>query len=117
MYGQQSFKAVHKMVHLVKFAIGKGCLIFFQVLTLRYLVLQDKKYPMVPAYLATQQQNKLNIQFPACANVGVLLSLEILPQTVACFDQVTLFSDFNSLFELLGPGFAPDSSNAFYILE
>ena len=75
MYGQQSFKAVHKMVHLVKFAIGKGCSIFFQVLTLRYLVLQDEKYPMVPTYLATQQQNKLNIQFPVCANVGVLFKL------------------------------------------
>ena len=67
--------------------------------------------------LAAQQQNKLNIQFPACANVGVLFSLEILPQTVACFDQVALFSDFNGLFELLGPGFAPYSSNAFYTLE
>ena len=33
---------------------------FFGVLTLRYLVLQDKKYPMVPTCLAAQQQNKLN---------------------------------------------------------
>ena len=27
--------------------------------------------------------------------------------SVAYFDQVALFSDFNHLFELLGPGFAP----------
>ena len=32
-------------------------------------------------------------------------------------DQVPLFSDFNHLFELLGPCFAPYSSSAFYILE
>ena len=43
MCGEQAFKAVHKMVHWVKF-IGKGCLIFFRVLMLRYLVLQDIKY-------------------------------------------------------------------------
>ena len=30
-------------------------------------------------YLAAQQQNKL-LQFPVCANVGVLFSLEIPPQ-------------------------------------
>ena len=30
-------------------------------------------------YLAAQQRNKLT-QFPVCANVGVLFSLEILPQ-------------------------------------
>ena len=39
------------------------------------------------------------------------------PIWVAFFDQVALFSDFNDLFELLGPGFAPYSSSAFYILE
>ena len=32
---------------------------------------------------------------------------------VAFFDQVALFSDFNRSFELLGPGFAPYSSNVF----
>ena len=36
--------------------IGKGCSIFFPVLMLRYLVLQDIKYCMVPT-LAAQQQN------------------------------------------------------------
>ena len=40
---------------------------------------KDIKYCKVPMYLATQRQNKL-IQFPVCANVGVLFSLEILPQ-------------------------------------
>ena len=39
------------------------------------------------------------------------------PISVALFDQVRLFSDFNRLFELLGPVFAPYSSNTFYILE
>ena len=32
--------------------------------------------------------------------------------SVAFFDQVALFSDFNHLFELLGPGFAPYSSKS-----
>ena len=36
---------------------------------------------------------------------------------VAFFDQVALFSDFNRWFELLGPGFAPYSSNVFYIFR
>ena len=39
------------------------------------------------------------------------------PISVAFFDQVALFSDFNHLFELLGPGFAPYGSNAFYLLD
>ena len=39
------------------------------------------------------------------------------PISVAFFDQVALFSDFDHLFWLLGPGFAPCSSSAFYILE
>ena len=113
-------------------------------------------------YLVAQQQNKLT-QFPVCASVGVLFSLEILPQasdstckpdflfnnfsfgvlnsqkcyvmfwciecyltktevsrdpiSVAFFDQVALFSDFNHLFDLPRPGLARYSSNAFYILE
>ena len=50
---------------------------FFRVLILRYLVLQDNyevlKYSsrIHMIYLAAQQQNKL-IQFPVCANVGVM---------------------------------------------
>ena len=41
-------------------------------------------------YLATQQQNEL-IQFPVCAKVGVLLSLDILSQ--ACEKHIqTRFS-------------------------
>ena len=35
------------------------------------------------------------------------------PISVAFFDQVALFSDFNRLFELLGPGFPPNNSIAF----
>ena len=41
--GEQGFIAVHETVHLDKF-IGKGCSIYFRVLMLRYLVLQDIKY-------------------------------------------------------------------------
>ena len=37
--------------------------------------------------------------------------------SVAVFDQIALFSDFNHLFELLEPGFSPYSSSTFYILE
>ena len=49
---------------------------------------------MVPTYLAAQQQNKL-IQFPVCANVGVLFSLEILPQASEKHIQADyLFSNF-----------------------
>ena len=51
MYGEQGFKAVHKMVHLVKF-IGKGCSNFFSS---AYI------YRKVPMYLAAQQQNKLMV--------------------------------------------------------
>ena len=97
-------------------------------------------------YLAVQQQKKLR-QFPVCANIGVLFTLDILSQacekhiqtrfslqqfrfwsitkpimlchvsvhsgafclrhrardpiSVAFFDRVALFSDFNHLFELL----------------
>ena len=47
------------------------------------------------AYLAAQQQNKLT-QFPVCANIGVLLSLDILSQ--ACKKHISkldfLFSNF-----------------------
>ena len=39
------------------------------------------------------------------------------PISVGFFEQVALFSDFNRLFELPERGFAPYSSNAFYILE
>ena len=41
-------------------------------------------------YLAAQQQNKL-IQFPVCANIGVLFTLDILSQ--ACEKHIqTRFS-------------------------
>ena len=36
--------------------------------------------------MTAQQQNKLNVQFPVCANVGVLFSLEIPPQ--ACEKRI-----------------------------
>ena len=39
------------------------------------------------------------------------------PISVAFFNHVTFFSDINHLFQLLGSGFAPYSTNAFYILE
>ena len=37
--------------------------------------------------------------------------------SVAFFDHVALFSDFDHLFEWLGPGFAPYSSSAHYIIR
>ena len=37
--------------------------------------------------------------------------------SVGFIDQVSIFSDFIRLFELLGPGLTPYGSNAFYILE
>ena len=83
MCGEQGFIAVHETVYLVKF-IGKGCSIFFSsayvtlLSTTRYKVLKYlSQIHMV--YLAAQQQNKL-IQFPVCANVGVLFNIDILPQ-------------------------------------
>ena len=39
------------------------------------------------------------------------------PISVASFDQIALFSDFNHLFELLELGFSPYSSSTFYILD
>ena len=67
-----------KTVHFVKF-IGKGCSIFVSSAYITLLSTKDIKYCMLPTYLAVQQQNKL-IQFPVCANVKVLFSLDILPQ-------------------------------------
>ena len=66
------------------------------MLELRYLVLQDIKYCIVPdsygIYLAAQQQNR-SYKYPVCANVGVLLSLiDILSQ--ACLKLDFLFSNF-----------------------
>ena len=98
MCGEQGFIAMRETVHLVKF-IGKGCSIFFRVLMLRYSTTGYKvlKYSsrIHMVYLAAQQQNKL-IQFPVCANIGVLFSLDILSQ--ACdfdFDFDFLFSNFS----------------------
>ena len=83
MCGEQGFIAVRETVHLVKF-IGKGCSIFFSsayvtlLSTTGYKVLKySSRIHMV--YLAAQQQNKL-IQFPVCANIGVLFTLDILTQ-------------------------------------
>ena len=45
------------------------------------------------------------------------LWIDLLKFLVAFFDLAALFSDFNHFFPLLGPGFAPYNSNAFYILE
>ena len=68
MCGEQGCIALRETVHLVKF-IGKGCSIFFRVLMLRYLVLQDirvLKYSsrIHMVYLAAQQQNKLYNVWP-----------------------------------------------------
>ena len=103
MYGEQGFKSVHKTVHFGYIYRQRLLNFSFRVLTLRNLVLQDNrdkygppclkkfrnlgmvpkisqdKYCMVPSYLAAQHQIKLT-QFPVCANVGLLFSLEILPQ-------------------------------------
>ena len=69
---------------------------------LRNLVLQDIKYCKVPMYLAAQQQNKLT-QFPVCANVGVLFSLEIPPQS--CEKRIKtdfLFSNLGNVMPCFG---------------
>ena len=60
---------------------------------LRYLVLKySSRIHMV--YLAAQQQNKL-IQFPVCANIGVLFTLDILSQAARSTSQLDfLFSNF-----------------------
>ena len=52
---------------------------------------------MVPTYLAAQQQNRL-IQFPVCANVGFLFSLEVLPQASGSTYKA------NFLFSKIGSG-------------
>ena len=82
MCGEQGFIAVGETVHLVKF-IGKGCLIFLRVLMLRYSTTGYKvlKYSsrIHMVYLAAKQQNKL-IQFPVCADIDVLFTLDILSQ-------------------------------------
>ena len=77
MCGEQSFIAVLETVHSVK-CKGKGCSIFFLsayvtlLSTTGYKVLKcSSQIHMV--YLAAQLQNKL-IQFPVCANVGVLFT-------------------------------------------
>ena len=84
MGGEQGSIAVRGMVHLVKF-IGKGCSISFLsayvtlLSTTGYKVLKySSQIHMV--YLAAQQKNKLSIQFPVCANIGVLSTLDILSQ-------------------------------------
>ena len=81
MFREQGFIAERETVHLVKF-IGKGCSVCFSsayvtlLSTTGYKVLKYlSQIHMV--YLAAQQQNKL-IQFPVCANIGVLFTLDIL---------------------------------------
>ena len=83
MCGEKGFIAVRETVHLVKF-MGKGCSIFFSsayvtlLSTTGYKVLKNC-FRIHMVYLASQQQNKL-IQFPVCANIGVLFTLDILSQ-------------------------------------
>ena len=84
MCEEYGFIAVPETVHLVKF-MGKGCSIFFfssayvtLLSTTGYKVLKySSRIHMV--YLAAEQQNKLT-QFPVCANIGVLFTLDILSQ-------------------------------------
>ena len=94
MCGEQGLIAVHETVHLVKF-IGKGSPFFFLsayvtlLSTTGYKVLRYSSRIHV-IYLATEQRNKL-IQFPVCANFGVLFVLDILSQ--ACEKDIhTRFS-------------------------
>ena len=95
MCGEQGFIAVHEMVHLIKF-IGKLRLLnFFSSAYVTLLSITGYKVLTYLSwihmvYLAAQQQNKL-IQFPVCANVGVLFTLSILSQ--ACEKHIqTRFS-------------------------
>ena len=83
MFREQGFIAERETVHLVKF-IGKGCSVCFSsayvtlLSTTGYKVLKYlSQIHMV--YLAAQQQKKL-IQFPVCANICVLFTLDILSQ-------------------------------------
>ena len=85
MCGEQGFIAVHETVHLVKF-IGKGCSIFFSsayvtlLSTTGYKVL--KYSSRIHSYgLPSRTTTEQIIQFPVCANVGVLFTLDILSQT------------------------------------
>ena len=77
MRGEQGFIVARETVHLVKY-IGKGCSIFFSsayvtlLSTTGYKVLKYSSRIHMD-YLAAQQQNKL-IQFPVCANIGVLFN-------------------------------------------
>ena len=68
MCGEQGFIAVHEMVHLVKFML--------MLHITGYKVLKYLSWIRM-VFLAAQQQNKL-IQFPVCAYVGVLFTLDIL---------------------------------------
>ena len=84
MCGEQGFIAMRETVHLVKF-IGIGCSICFS--SAYVMLLSSTGYKVLKyssrihmVYLAAQQQNKL-IQFPVCANIGVLFILDILSQT------------------------------------
>ena len=94
MCGEQGFIAVHETVQFG--LIYKQRLLYFfssayvtLLSTTGYKVLKfSSRIHMV--YLAAQQQNKL-IQFPVCANVGVLFTLDILSQ--ACEKHIqTRFS-------------------------
>ena len=104
MCGEQGFIAVRETVHLVKF-IGIGCSIFlFECLcyaTYGYKVLKySSRIHMV--YLAAQQQNKL-IQFPVCANTGVLFILESLRYSVTGLREVHPNSIFSLAISVLEP--------------
>ena len=58
MDGKQSFNAVHKTVHLVKFQNRQGLLnFFFRVLIVRYLVPQDIVLYGTPGMVPTWPHN------------------------------------------------------------
>ena len=65
----------------------------------------------------SRQQFSVLEYYTARNIISCLAAQSAIQISVAFFYEVAVFSDFNRLFELLGPGFAPYSNNAFYILE
>ena len=95
MCGEQGMIAVHETMHLVNF-LAKVANFFFSnayvtlLSTTRKNKLLKHSSRIHMVYLAAQQQNQ-RVQFPVCANVGVLFTLDILSQ--ACEKHIqTRFS-------------------------
>ena len=95
MCGEQGIIAVHETMHLVNF-LAKVANFFFSNAYVTLLSTTGKNKLLKHSsrihlvYLAAQQQNQ-RVQFPVCANVGVLFTLDILSQ--ACEKHIqTRFS-------------------------